>query len=208
MAVTAEEHHDFHEEHTLELPYAQRLRNNRMGLWIFLFSELFLFVGILMARFYLWRDPATGAIIRPELDQVLGLVTTMILLVSSVFMALGESAMENGDRKTFSWSLLLTAALGTLFLLGVVGLEWGGHVRPEDGAFGAIFFGMTGLHALHVLSGVILILIVWWNGRKGAYTPERHWGVEATAIYWHFVDVVWVFFYPALYLIGDAVPIH
>ncbi|MDX1662688.1 MAG: cytochrome c oxidase subunit 3 [Candidatus Promineifilaceae bacterium] len=211
MAVTAEghhEHHDFHEEHELELPYAQRLQNNRLGLWIFIISELFLFVAILMARFYLWRDPATGAVIRPELDQVLGLVTTMILLVSSVFMALGESAMERGDRKTFSWSLLLTAALGTLFLIGVVGLEWRGHVSPRDGAFGAIFFGMTGLHALHVLSGVILILIVWWNGRKGAFTPERHWGVEATAIYWHFVDVVWVFFYPTLYLIGDAVPIH
>jgi cytochrome c oxidase subunit III len=66
----------------------------------------------------------------------------------------------------------------------------------------AIFFAMTGMHALHVLSGLVLILIVWNNGRKGLYTPERHWAVEATAIYWHYVDLVWVFFYPALYLIG------
>lgn len=207
-AVTAEttaEHHDFHEEHELEIPYAQRLRNNRLGLWLFCFSEVFLFGALLMARFYLWRDPSTGAIVRPELDQLLGLGTTSVLLVSSLFMALGETAMAHGDRKTFSRNFLITAALGILFLVGVVGLEWGGHLAPTDGTFGAVFYTMTGLHAFHVLTGVILILIVWWRGRRGAFTAEEHWGVEATAIYWHFVDVVWVFFYPALYLIGNAV---
>lgn len=203
-ATMVEEHHDGHDA-LLELPYAQQLRNNRLGLWLFCFSELFLFGGFLMARFYLWRDPATGAIVRPALDQVLGLGTTSVLLVSSLFMALGERAIEQGDRKRFLNSLLITAALGIAFLIGVVGLEWNAELSPTDGAFGAVFFGMTGLHALHVLSGVILILIVWWNGRKGKFSPEQHWGVEATAIYWHYVDVVWVFFYPALYLIGQAV---
>jgi cytochrome c oxidase subunit 3 len=176
------------------------VRNNRLGLWLFCFSEIFLFGGLFMARFYLWQDPATGEIVRPALAQVLGLITTSVLLTSSLFMALGESAIAHGDRKAFLRNLLITAALGILFLVGVVGFEW-------NGAFGAVFFGMTGLHALHVLSGVILILIVWWNGRNGAYSPEKHWGVEATAIYWHYVDVVWVFFYPALYLIGKAVHI-
>lgn len=203
-ATMVEEHHEGHDAH-LEIPYAQQLRNNRLGLWLFCFSELFLFGGFLMARFYLWRDPASGAIVRPELDQVLGLGTTSVLLVSSLFMALGERAIEKGDRKRFLNSLLITAALGIAFLIGVVGLEWNAELSPTDGAFGAVFFGMTGLHALHVLSGVILILIVWWNGRKGRFSPEQHWGVEATAIYWHYVDVVWVFFYPALYLIGQAV---
>jgi cytochrome c oxidase subunit 3 len=78
-------------------------------------------------------------------------------------------------------------------------------LKPTDGAFGAIFYAMTGLHALHVLSGVVLILIVWNRGRKGDFSAERHWGVEATAVYWHYVDLVWVFFYPALYLIGTPV---
>ena len=64
---------------------------------------------------------------------------------------------------------------------------------------------LTGIHALHVVSGLILIAIVWFN--RKSYTAERHWGVEAMAIYWHYVDVVWVFFYPALYLIGEAVHI-
>ena len=70
---------------------------------------------------------------------------------------------------------------------------------------GAVFFAMTGMHALHVLSGVILMLIVWTLGRKGQFSSERHWGVEAAAIWWHYVDLVWVFYYPALYLIGTAV---
>jgi cytochrome c oxidase subunit 3 len=94
--------------------------------------------------------------------------------------------------------------LGTLFLVGVVGLEWNGHLAPTDGVYGAIFFGMTGIHALHVLSGVIFIMIIWNNGRRGHYSSERHWGVEACAVYWHYVDVAWVFFYPALYLIGTV----
>lgn len=203
--TTVAEGHDTHGAHPEELSYAERLRNNRLGLWLFCFSELFLFGGLLMARFYLWRDPATGAIVRPELDQVLGLLTTSILLVSSLFMAMAETAIGHGDRKAFLRNLMITGILGTLFLIGVVGLEWGGHILPTDGAFGAIFYAMTGLHALHVLSGVFLIFVVWWNGRKGKFTADDHWGVEATAIYWHYVDVVWVFFYPALYLIGQAV---
>jgi cytochrome c oxidase subunit 3 len=208
MSVTAVEQHDAHDGHeALELTFAQRLRNNRLGLWLFMFSEVFLFGGIFMARFYLWRDPATGAIVRPELDQYLGLATTSVLLVSSLFMAIAETAIANGNRRRFLNSMLITAGLGTLFLVGVVGLEWRGEVSPGDGAFGAIFFGMTGLHAFHVLTGILLLLFVWNRGRHGDFSAEKHWGVEAAAIYWHFVDVVWVFFYPALYLIGEAVHI-
>jgi len=66
-------------------------------------------------------------------------------------------------------------------------------------------YGMTGMHALHVLSGIVFILIVWNNGRNGHYSRERHWGVEACAIYWHYIDLVWVFFYPAIYLMGKVV---
>jgi cytochrome c oxidase subunit 3 len=95
--------------------------------------------------------------------------------------------------------------LGTLFLIGVVGVEWQiAPFGPADGAAGSVFYTMTGFHALHVLSGVIFLAIVYRNGRKGLYTAERHWAVEAAAVYWHFVDVAWVFFYPALYLIGKA----
>ncbi len=178
--------------------YRIRTRANRLGLWLFFVSESFMFGGLLVSRFYLWGNT------RPELDQTLGLIVTSILLLSSVFMNRAESAIAHDDRETFLNSLLITAGLGVLFLVGVVGFEWQGHIGPSDGVFGAVLFGMTGLHALHVLSGVVLLLLIWNAGRNGRFSAERHWGVEATAIYWHFVDVVWVFFYPALYLIGTV----
>jgi cytochrome c oxidase subunit 3 len=174
---------------------------DRLGIWIFCFSELFLFGGLLVARFVLWGGT------RPELNQTLGLITTSVLLVSSFFMARGETAIAHNDRKTFQSSMVWTFVLGLIFLLGVVMLEWGGgEVHPTDGAFGAVFYGMTGIHAFHVLTGLILIAINWNRGRKGEFDAEDHWAIEATAIYWHFIDVVWVFFYPAIYLIG--LPIH
>lgn len=187
--------------------YKEQLRNNRLGLWLFFISELFLFGGLLAARFFLWGNH------RPELDQTIGLVVTSVLLLSSFSMNLAEKGMEHGDMKTFSRGMLSTAILGTIFLLGVMIFEWGlfpaiyeGHLTPWDNVYGAVVFAMTGMHALHVLSGIIFIFIVWRLGRKGQYTPERHWGVEACAIYWHYVDLVWIFFYPALYLIGS--PVH
>jgi cytochrome c oxidase subunit 3 len=70
------------------------------------------------------------------------------------------------------------------------------------GPQGAVFYMMTGMHAFHVFTGLIFLALVWNNARKGIYSAEQHWGVEAAAVYWHFVDLVWIFFYPALYLIG------
>ncbi len=178
--------------------YQERWRTNRLGLWLFFLSESFMFAGLLAARLYLWGD------YRPPLDQRLGVVITLILLISSYFMFRADTAIAHGDQKGLTSNLLITAFLGLVFLVGVVGFEWRGEVRPSDGAFGAVLFGMTGMHAFHVLTGIIFIMIVWANARRGLYTKERHWGVEACAIYWHFVDMVWAFYYPALYLLGTV----
>ncbi len=78
-------------------------------------------------------------------------------------------------------------------------------LRHGKFGFTAVVFLMTGMHAIHVISGIIFILIVWNLGRKGHFSPSRKWGVESAAIYWHYVDLVWIFFYPAIYLIGTAV---
>ena len=187
--------------------YKSQLRHNRLGLWLFFISEAFLFGGLLATRFYLWGEH------RPEMDQFIGFLVTSVLLLSSWSMNMAETAMEHGDRRTFSIGMIGTAVLGTIFLLGVMVFEWGlvpalyqGHLSPSENVYGAGVFAMTGMHALHVLSGIVFILIVWNLGRKGHYSPERHWGVESCAIYWHYVDLVWIFFYPALYLIGT--PIH
>ena len=177
--------------------YAYKLGNNRLGLWLFIISDSFLFAGLLVARFYLLGGQ------RPDLNQFLGLIVTGVLLASSFFMNRAETSIAHGDRRQFLVSTFLTMALGLAFLVGVIGFEWRlAPFGPADGAPGAVFYMMTGMHAFHVLTGVLFLLIVLRNGLKGKYSPERHWAVEACANYWHFVDVVWVFFYLALYLIG------
>lgn len=181
-------------------PEYDRLAMNRLGLWLFFISESLIFLILLTTRFYL-----LGTYRPPELNQFLGLTITVILLLSSLTAYRAETSMAHGDRKGFLRNLLATIILGTVFLLGVVAVEWpeAPHlgIVPQEG-FGIAFFSMTGMHAFHVLTGVLLLLVVYLNGRRGAYSAESHWGVEASVKYWHFVDVVWVFFYPALYLIG------
>ena len=206
VAAPAAAHNDHHDDHHVDQAAVQ-LRHNRLGLWLFFISEAFLFGGLLTVRFYLWGEH------RPELDQVIGLIVTSVLLLSSLSMKISETAMEHGDRRTFSIGMLTTAVLGLIFLFGVMVFEWGlfpfiyeGHLTPGENVYGAVVFAMTGMHALHVISGVVFILIVWNLGRKGHFSPESHWGVESCAIYWHYVDLVWIFFYPALYLIGT--PVH
>ena len=180
--------------------YAYKTGTNRLGLWLFILSDSFVFAGLLTSRFNLL------GLTRLHLNQFLGLAVTAVLLISSFFMNRAEISMEHGDRKSFLTNTLITIILGAAFVAGVVGVEWrlaaAEGVTASASAGGAIFYMMTGMHAFHVLSGVIFLLIVFNNARRGIYSPEKHWGVEAATVYWHFVDVVWIFFYPALYLIG------
>jgi len=179
------------------LAYAYKLSTNRIGLWLFFLSDSFMFGALLVTRFYLLGDR------RPELDQFVGLIVTSVLLISSFFMNRAEVQISQGNRKGFITSTIITMLLGIGFLAGVVGVEWQiAHFGPGDGAEGAVFYMMTGMHAFHVLTGVIFLGIVLRKGLRGHYSAERHWGVEAAANYWHFVDLVWIFFYPALYLMG------
>jgi cytochrome c oxidase subunit 3 len=182
------------------LEYKQKTINNRLGLWLFIVSDAFVFGGLLVARSVLWGDT------RPHLDQTLGLIVTSVLLISSFFMNRAEVAIQHGDTKNFLRGTLITIVLGVAFLAGVVGIEWQiAPIRQDTDVYGAIFYMMTGMHALHVLSGVIFLLIIYRLGKRGLYNTDRHWPVEAAAVYWHFVDVVWIVFYPALYLVGRLV---
>lgn len=194
---------------TDENSYTYKTGTNRIGLWLFLLSDAFVFAGLLVMRSNLL------GFTRPhQLDQNLGLLVTAVLLISSFFMNRGETAMAHGDVKSFMKNTLITGILGLGFFLGVVLVEWrlaahegltASFGNPAVGPLGGVFYMMTGMHAFHVLTGLIFLAIVWNNARKGLYTAEKHWGVEAAAVYWHFVDLVWIFFYPALYLIGRAV---
>lgn len=180
--------------------YTYKTGTNRIGLWLFLLSDSFVFGGLMVARVNLL------GLNRPHLNQLLGLFVTSILLISSFFMNRGETSIAHGDRRGFLLNTGITLLMGLGFLLGVVGVEWPLAARegltPASSAAGAVFYMMTGMHAFHVLTGLIFLLIILNNGRRNIYSAEKHWAVEAGAVYWHFVDVVWIFFYPALYLIG------
>lgn len=180
--------------------YAYKLLTNRIGLWLFLLSDAFIFSGLAAARFYLLGPT------RPALNQFLGLSVTSVLLLSSFFMNRAETSMAHGDRGRFVAFTSITLLLGLGFIAGVLGVEWPSAIRegitPSSNAAGAIFFMMTGMHAFHVITGLLFLGIILRNGLRGVYSEEKHWAVEAATIYWHFVDVVWIFFYPALYLIG------
>jgi cytochrome c oxidase subunit 3 len=191
-----------------EHSYEYKTGTNRLGLWLFLLSDGFVFAGLLAMRINLL------GLTRPHLNQALGLAVTAVLLISSFFMNRGETAMKHGDVKAFMRNTLITFILGLGFLIGVVFVEWrlaaheglvASFGNPAVGPMGGVFYMMTGMHAFHVFTGLIFLYVVWNNARKGLYTAEKSWGVEAAAVYWHFVDLVWIFFYPALYLIGTAV---
>jgi len=185
-----------------EHSYGYKTGTSRLGLWLFLLSDAFVFAGLMTVRVNLL------GMTRPDLSQDLGLLVTAVLLISSFFMNRGETAMAHGDKKGFMVNTSITFVLGLAFLIGVVAVEWpqaASHgITPASGTAGAVFYMMTGMHAFHVLTGLIFLLVVLNNGRKNLYSAEKHWGVEACAVYWHFVDLVWIFFYPALYLIGAA----
>jgi cytochrome c oxidase subunit 3 len=178
--------------------HRSRLVINRAGLWLFLLSESFLFAAILTSRYYL-----QGLTPAQDVNQVLGLGITIVLLLSSLSAYRGEMCTAHGDLKGSSRNLVITIGLGLLFVVGV-GLEWREafvHFPPHT-AFGTLFFTMTGIHAFHVVTGLLALGVVYGMVRRGRFTAGNYWGVEGVVKYWHFVDVAWVFIYPTLYLVN------
>lgn len=177
-----------------------RLDINRFGLWLFILSESFLFMALLISRYYIlvFQRPA-------ELNQPLGFVISIILLLSSLTAYRCEIAIAHGNEKMFKRNILFTLGLGGLFLAGVA-IEWieGFHFFPPSRGFGMLFFTLTGFHAFHVITGLAALAVVFIMSQKqkGRYGPGNYWGVEAVVKYWHFVDVAWVFIYPTLYLVS------
>jgi cytochrome c oxidase subunit 3 len=170
----------------------------RIGLWLFFLSEGFLFLALLSSRYYLL------GLSRPqELNQALGLAITTVLLLSSLTAYRAETSILHGDQGMFLRNTLATILLGSLFLVGV-GIEWAEAFLsfPPHTQFGTVFFTLTGMHGFHVLSGVVLLTFVYFHGKRGRFGETNTWPVEGVVKYWHFVDVVWVFIYPTLYLVS------
>jgi cytochrome c oxidase subunit 3 len=189
-----------------------------LGMWVFLVTEIMFFGGA-FAVYLVYRSifPQAFALGSHQLDIQLGAFNTAVLIGSSLTMALAVRGAQLGRSRTQVLFLLLTILLGLTFL-GVKVIEYGAkfehHLFPGPSfhfesaqagqveLFFGLYFAMTGLHALHMIIGIgVLAVLTWWAGR-GRFTAEYHSPVELTGLYWHFVDIVWIFLFPLLYLIG------
>ncbi len=173
------------------------LEVDRLGLWFFFASESFLFAAFIAGRFYLVGIADAG-----KVNQGLGALMTVILIVSSFTAFRGRSAIACGERPSFVRWVMLTALLGLAFLV-LVGIEWATAEFARENAWGTAFLSVTGLHAAHVASGVGALALVARLGARGHFSRDSYWGVEATTKYWTFVDVVWLFIYASLYLLRN-----
>lgn len=175
----------------------------RLGIWWFLGSEIVVFGGLISCYIlYRFNHPEWGVEAVHTLQWV-GAVNTVVLLTSSLTMILAHHRVAGGDLAGAARRLAITILLGFVFL-GFKGYEYFHEIEagfvPARSLFWSFYFLMTGLHALHVLGGQVANLIVWAGLPKG-FRPHR---VESVGIYWHFVDVVWIFLFPLLYLASQG----
>jgi cytochrome c oxidase subunit 3 len=189
-------------------------------MWIFLITEVMFFGGLFMA-YMLYRVwyPEAWAEGSLELDIRLGGFNTVVLIGSSLTMAFAVRAAQTGQRKATMIWLVLTMALGLTFLVvkyfeyhhkwelnHIPGFNFqfeGPHARQVE-IFLSLYFMMTGLHALHMLIGFGILSWILWGAYKNYYSPEWYTPVEMSGLYWHFVDIVWIFLFPLLYLVDRA----
>jgi cytochrome c oxidase subunit 3 len=191
-----------------------------LGMWVFLIQEIMFFGGVFLV-YTVYRNMyhQAFALASHHLPLLLGGLNTAVLIGSSLTMALAVHAAQVGHRKTLITFLILTIILGSVFL-GVKAVEYadkfhhhlipGASFRFEDAPqlekqaeiYFSLYFAMTGLHALHMVIGIGLLAWLVWGSYRGRFTPAYFSPVEMTGLYWHFVDIVWIFLFPLLYLIS------
>ena len=210
MAQTVVTHSDAepvpHAEHEA-LQTNTGVSNNKLAIWMFIASEA-LFFGAFIATYFLYRGRDAQFLKGPTPSGLLNIpftsVTSFVLLMSSLTMVLALAAIQRGDQRRFRIWILTTAVFGMTFIGGQVyeftefyreGLHLGTNL------FGTTFFVLTGLHGAHVTIGIIWLLTLWGRSMQGKLGPEKHEAVEIAGLYWHFVDVVWIFIFTAIYLI-------
>src|SRR5215510_7500353 len=215
----------------------QQREAGTLGMWAFLVTEIMFFGGLFLA-YILYRRyyPVEFAVASNSLNVTMGFINTLVLICSSLTMALAVYFSQIGNHRLITVFLLLTMALGTTFLV-VKGFEyhekyvehhvpvrfptyefkWEAHAKEAASGHEAtlfavdtgkvemffwLYFAMTGVHALHMIIGLGILTTLVIMTRRGRFTPEYHSPVELSGLYWHFVDIVWIFLFPLLYLIG------
>ncbi|HJL83831.1 MAG TPA: cytochrome c oxidase subunit 3 [Candidatus Marinimicrobia bacterium] len=197
----------------MQIPYTVKVRpdtglyNAKLGIWLFLASEVMLFGGLFSA-YILLRSGATSWFVgSEELSVPIGTFNTFVLILSSVTVVMSWASLRMNDLKKYKMYMGLTILLGLVFLVVKVLFEYmpkiEHHHIPSSHNFFAIYFVLTGLHALHVIGGLIVNGYLWGPGSKMWDTdPEQFLNrIEVAGLYWHFVDIIWIFLFPTLYLL-------
>jgi cytochrome c oxidase subunit 3/cytochrome o ubiquinol oxidase subunit 3 len=191
-----------HEDH-FRAGKALGLEHLKLGMWLFIGSEV-MFFGGLVAAFLHYKVNNPSPLETSLLDVTLVGINTFILLTSSFTVVLGLASIQRDDRAGLIRYIALTALLGTVFLAGQ-GYEFVALYREgvtlSSSVFGSSFFTLTGFHGLHVLIGVGWALGTLLKASRGGYSKEENSGVEAFGLYWHFVDIVWIVLFTIIYLI-------
>jgi cytochrome c oxidase subunit III len=181
----------------------------RYGMSLFIASEVMFFAAFFWAFFdaSLYPKEAIGGIWPPANIETmeafhLPLMMTLILLLSGTTVTWAHHAIVEGDRRTATVALGLTVILGVLFSFFQVYEYSHAHFGFKDGIYPSTFYMATGFHGFHVLIGTIFLAVCWFRVRAGHFTPKSHFGFDAAAWYWHFVDVVWLFLFVSIYWWG------
>lgn len=204
----------------------QQHEANTLGMWAFLVTEVMIFGGLFTAyAVFRYKFPAAFSAGSNYLNVTQGAINTVVLIGSSLTMALAVHAAQTANRKLLTLFLVLTIVLGTVFLVikgfeythdydvGLIpGLRFDDKpwlekgIEPGQGkAFFFLYFCLTGLHAIHMIIGMAILAIMAVLAWRGYYTDRKHdTPVEIMGLYWHFVDIVWIFLFPLLYLIGES----
>ncbi len=186
------------------VPTATGIQSGKLGMWVFLASEVMFFTGLIATYIILRAGHPNWPGSDGHLSVPLGTLNTFVLICSSMTIVMALAASERGAMPAVRGWLLATIGLGALFLLIKVGIEYPSklshHLLPSTNVFWSCYYALTGFHALHVLGGVAFNL--WVLSRAAS---ERLWAahrhrLELAGLYWHFVDIVWIFLFPLLYL--------
>jgi cytochrome c oxidase subunit 3 len=210
----AHEHHPRQQHHFFSME--QQLEASILGMWVFLVTEVMFFGGLFMAYIvYRTAYPDAWAAGSNHLDVPLGALNTAVLICSSLTMVLAVRSAQVGSRMGQIVNLILTILLGSTFLVVkyfeyaekfehhlVPGPNFDPALPAQQQIFFSLYFIMTGIHAAHMVVGIGLMLVILWMAWKGRFTPDYYGPVEVSGLYWHFVDIVWIFLFPLLYLLG------
>jgi len=196
----------FADHETVHADPAQARETATLGLWTFLATEVLLFGGLFTTYIvYRIRYPEMFYEDHLKLDRVLGAGNTLILICSSLTVALGIAAIRRGRVRILRRYLFATILLAAGFL-GVKAVEYtekfSHGIHPGTDIFFSLYFMLTGLHALHVIGGMTVLAAVAVLAGRGRFSEHYYTPVELSGLYWHFVDLVWIYLFPLLYLVG------